>query len=174
MSEVLRRRPGLRLGRSWTTRPPRGREVPEGKYVHVSREAFLAARERGEFLEWAEVYGELYGTPRREVEGALEEGEEVLLELDVQGALQVKQALPGAVLVFLAPPSIGELAERLRGRGTENEASLSRRLEAARWEMEMAREFDHVVVNRRVEEAVQEVLKILEAEGLPGKGRPHA
>jgi guanylate kinase len=129
----------------------------------VTREEFEALRGAGRLLEWAEVHGELYGTPRDEVERLLSEGREVLLEIDVQGAKQVKRAMPEAVTIFLEPPSWEVLERRLTGRGTEDEPALRRRLETARRELADAGEFDHRVVNDDLAEAVEEVDRILES-----------
>ena len=113
------------------------------------------------FLEWAEVFGHRSGTPAAPVEEARAAGRDVLLEIDVQGARSIRQRVPDAVLIFLRPPSEGELARRLRARGTESGAALERRLAAARLEMDEADAFDHVVLNDSVEGAVQEVLAIM-------------
>ena len=139
-------------------------------YHFVSPEEFQAVADAGGFLEWAEVFGERYGTPVAAVEEALAQGRDVLLEVDVQGARSVRDRLPGAVLVFLRPPSEEELARRLRSRGTEDHPELTRRLEDARRELAQAPWFDHVVVNDTVEQAVAEVLGIIEGakEGDPG------
>lgn len=129
----------------------------------MTREEFEALRGEGRLLEWAEVHGELYGTPRDEVERLLSEGRDVLLEIDVQGAKQVKAAMPDTVTIFLEPPSWEVLELRLTGRGTEDEPALRRRLETARRELEDAGEFDHRVVNDDLAEAVGEVDRILES-----------
>jgi guanylate kinase len=129
----------------------------------VTRKEFEALRAEGRLLEWAEVHGDLYGTPRDEVERLLSEGREVLLEIDVQGAKQVKTAMPEAVTIFLEPPSWEVLERRLSGRGTEDEPALRRRLETARRELADVGEFDHRVVNDDLAEAVGEVDRILES-----------
>lgn len=127
----------------------------------MSREDFEALRDAGRMLEWAEVHGELYGTPREDVERLLNEGRDVMLEIDVQGAKQVKAAIPDAVTMFLEPPSWEVLERRLSGRGTEEEAALRRRLETARRELADAGMFDHRVVNEDLTEAVEQVDRIL-------------
>ncbi len=159
---LLRARPDLFFSVSWTTRDRRPGERDEVHYRFVSEEEFEAMVEAGAFLEWAEVFGERYGTPVAEVEEALATGRHVLLEVDVQGARSVKATVPDAVLVFLRPPSEDELARRLRARGTEGDTELARRLEEARREMAEAPWFDHVVVNETVEQAVAQVLGIIE------------
>lgn len=122
------------------------------------------ARE-GELLEWAEVFGHRYGTPVRSVRESLERGEDVLLEIDVQGAHQVRERLPSAVLILLEPPSMAELERRLRERATEDEIGLSERLATADWELDQRAWFDHVVLNDDVEEAVDLLVAII--QGFP-------
>ena len=119
--------------------------------------------ERGEFLEWAEVFGNRYGTPGEPIEQARTEGRDAVLEIDVQGARTVKQAVPDAVLIFLEPPTEAELQHRLLGRGTEDENELARRLTAAADEMSNAGWFDHVVVNDELERATSALAGIIEA-----------
>jgi guanylate kinase len=154
---------------SMTTRPPRPGEVDGAAYHFVDRERFLAARAAGELIEWAEYSGHLYGTPRVPVERALAAGEDVLLDIELLGAEQVKEAFPEALLVFVEPPGLAELEARLRGRGDTDEEQIARRLAAARWQMERARDlFDHFVVNDRLEGAIAEVAGILAAPGSPG------
>lgn len=147
---------------SVTTRPPRPGETEGEDYSFVSSEAFNDLMLEDAFLEWAEVYGNRYGTLAHPVEEARQGGRTALLELDVQGALAVKARIPDAVLVFLVPRDQAQLEERLRARGTESEASLRRRLEAAREEMDLRDRFDHVVVNDVLAEAVDRVAAILE------------
>ena len=146
---------------SLTTRPARAGDGRGKSYEYVSREDFQRRREAGELLEWAEVHGELYGTPRAAVETLLGEGKDVLLEIDVQGAHQMKAAFPDALSIFVEPPSWRELEARLARRGTEDAAGLRKRLETARRELEEAGAFDHRVVNDQVERAVEEVDRIL-------------
>ncbi len=132
-----------------TTRPMRDGEREGEPYHFVARAEFERMIANSELLEWAEVYGNLYGVPRAQVERALSEGRDVLVKVDVQGAKTIRSLIPDALLVFLAPPSLDELARRLTSRGTEAEESLRRRLREAEAEMEAASLFDHVVVNRR-------------------------
>jgi guanylate kinase len=162
--EQLRRRvPTLWESVSVTTRAPRPAEVAGQDYRFVSRSEFEALRDSDGFLEWFEVFDDLYGTPRAPVEQRLAAGDDVLLEIDVQGALRVKELLPEAVLVFLTPPTFEELERRLRDRGTESPEELARRLGEARQELERAPDFDVVVVNDDLERAVGEVAGILTA-----------
>lgn len=157
---------------SMTTRPARPGEADGLAYHFVDRERFLAARDAGELIEWAEYSGHLYGTPRAPVERARAAGEDVLLDIELLGAEQVKAAFPEAVMVFVEPPSLEVLEARLRGRGDTGEEQISRRLQAARWQMERARGlFDHFVVNDRLERAITEVAGILTPPGPPGSPR---
>lgn len=148
---------------SCTTRPPRPGERDGRDYRFVSDRAFDELVAAGALLEWAEVFGHRYGTPVEEVERARAAGRDVLLEIDVQGARQVKRRAPDAVLVFLVPPSREELERRLRARGTEDEATLARRLAEAERELAEAARFDHVVVNDDLDRAADEVLAIIAA-----------
>jgi len=148
---------------SATTRPSRPGEVDGVDYHFVTRADFERMRDDGGFLEWFEVYGQLKGTPRAPVEAALDAGHDVLLEIDVQGALAVRERFPTALLVFLRAPDAAAQEARLRGRGTDDEAQLERRLETARAEEGLASRFDAVVVNDDVDRAAAEVAAILES-----------
>lgn len=159
---LLDARPELVYSVSYTTREPRAGELEGRHYRFISPAAFDRLIEANEFLEWAEVFGERYGTPAGPVDEARAAGRDVLVEVDVQGAASVKARVPEAVLVFLEPPSEEELARRLAARGTEDAGELEERLKGARMEMAESSWFDHVVVNDRVEEAVGEVLAIIE------------
>lgn len=170
--KVLERSPRLVRSVSLTTRRPRAGDVDGEDYHFVSPDEFAAKREEGGLLEWAEVYGNLYGTEADQVDRQLAGGKSVLLEIDVQGGRSVKAARPGAVLIFLLPPSDEILEERLRGRGTDEEGVILRRLENARRELESAREYDFRVVNDDLERCVGEVLGIIEAESGKGAARP--
>jgi guanylate kinase len=161
---LLRSRPDLVFSVSATTRRPRQAEVDGVHYRFVSEADFDAMVEAGAFLEWAEIFGHRSGTLAEVVEEARASGRDVLLEVDVQGARSVRERVPDAVLVFLQPPSEEELARRLRARGTEAGPDLDRRLAEARREMAEAPRFDHVVVNDRVEDAVAEVLAIIDGQ----------
>lgn len=162
VSKVLERMPNLKRAVTYTTRKPRPGEVEGRDYHFVSREEFERLKEQGEFLEWAEVYGNLYGSPKREVERLLNEGNDVVLVLDVQGALSVKSQLPNAILVFLKPPSLEELRRRLEARGTDPPEAIERRMSKAFWEMQQADKFDHIVLNDEIEKAVEEILRLME------------
>ena len=157
---------------SVTTRAPRPIERDGVDYVFVSEHDFDRMDVAGELLEWAEIFGHRSGTPAGPVREALEEGGDVLLELDVQGARQVRAKIPDAVLILLEPPTREELERRLRSRGTETEEGLAVRLAKADWELSQAEAFDHVVVNDRAERAADEVTAIIVASPqVNGAGR---
>jgi guanylate kinase len=162
--EVLKRRPDLVLSVSATTRPARRGERNGIHYMFVSKPEFLAKRDRGEFLESAQVYGHYYGTPRGQVEGALQLGRDVIVEVDIQGAVSIKRAKPDAILIFIEPPSFDDLAARLRGRGTEDPEDLGRRIQAAYDEVKVRGTYDHVLVNDDLGRATEDFLRILEGE----------
>lgn len=162
--EALARRPHIWLSLSATTRPMRPGEIDGVHYDFITEQEFLALRDRGEFLESAEVYGNSYGTPRRPIERALEQGRSVVAELDIQGALGVKRARPDAILIFIEPPTLEDLSGRLRGRGTEDPDSLSRRLQAAYEEIKTKAVYDHVIVNDDVGRAADQLLRIIDQE----------
>ena len=161
--ELLRKRPEVSVSISATTRPLRPGERNGVDYLFVSVPEFLGMRDRGEFLESAEVYGNFYGTPRAQVDAALQSGRDVVLELDIQGAASVKRAKPDAVLVFIEPPSFDDLKERIRGRGTEDPETLFRRLEAAYEEVRSKGTYDHIVINDTVERAAEELARIIDS-----------
>jgi len=163
---LLERVPGLVLSTSVTTRAPRPSERDGVEYQFVSDERFDELVREGALLEWADApSGSRHrsGTPKGPVEAARAAGRDVVLEIDVQGAGQVRERVPEAILVFLAPPSIDELARRLRSRGTEDDAGLARRLTRATWELEQEGWFDHVVVNDDVERAAERITAIIES-----------
>ena len=161
--ELLKRRPDVLLSISATTRSIRQGERHGVHYDFLPREEFVAMRERGDFLESAEVYGNFYGTPRGPVEEALSAGRDVVCELDIQGAAAVKRAIPEAILVFIEPPSLDELSKRLRGRGTEDPEAMRNRIKAAYEEVKAKGLYDYIVVNDDVSRAADELLRILEA-----------
>jgi guanylate kinase len=158
---VLAKLDGIAKSVSATTRQPRPGEVDGVDYHFVDREAFRRAVAAGEFLEWVEYGGNLYGTLRSDVEQRLQAGYDVILEIELRGARAVRAALPDATLIFIAPPSLTTLDERLRGRGTETAEAIATRLRIAREEVAAAQEFDHVVVNDEAERAANEVVAII-------------
>ena len=154
--------PDLHFSVSATTRPPREGEVDGVDYHFVDRDRFEQMIAGGQLLEWAEFAGHLYGTPVAPVDSALDAGHDVLLEIELQGARQVRDGAPDAVRVFLAPPSWDVLVERLQGRRTEPDDVIARRLETARVELAAEGEFDHSVVNTSVDQAAEEILALLD------------
>jgi guanylate kinase len=154
----------LELSVSATTRPPRQGEVDGADYHFLSRDEFLRRRDAGEFLEWKEVYGRgsFYGTLRSVVTAGLRDGKWVILEIDVEGAMTVLQQQP-AITIFLHPGSAAELERRLRSRGTESEAAIERRLQVAQREMAMLSRYQYEVINRTIDEAVEDICRILRA-----------
>ena len=146
-----------------TTRPRREGERDGVDYIFISERRFVAMRDAGELLEWANVYGYFYGVPRSQVTGALREGKDVVMKIDVQGAATIRKSVPEALFIFLAPPSMDELARRLGERMTESPETLRRRLETARSEMGEAAHFDHVVPNHsgRVDDTVAEIERLV-------------
>jgi guanylate kinase len=161
-ADVRARYPGIWLSVSATTRPPRPGEVDGVHYVFVDEGAFDRMTADGELLEWAVVHGRhRYGTPRLPVLERLAAGRPVLLEIDLQGARQVRESMPDARFVFLAPPSWDELVRRLVGRGTEGPQERERRLETARVELAAEPEFDHTIINDSVHRATDELVTVM-------------
>ncbi len=152
------------LSISATTRSPREYEKDGVHYFFHTREEFEQMKERGELLECAEFCGNYYGTPRKYVVEQLAAGRNVILEIEVQGALQVKEIYPDGVLVFLMPPNLEELGNRLTKRGTEDKETINRRLRRALEEMELVEKYDYVVVNDTIEQATADILTIVQAE----------
>ena len=157
--------PGLELSVSATTRPPREGEQHGREYHFLSGDEFAARADAGDFLEFATFSGNRYGTLRSEIERTLDAGHSVVLEIEVQGARQVRAAMGDeAVLIFIAPPGAEVLRERLAGRGTDSEEAIERRLETAKQELEAQQEFKHVVVNDEVDRAAAELVRIVREE----------
>ena len=155
---------GLRLSISYTTRPPRPGERNAREYHFVDDDTFLAMRARGEFLESAEVHGYRYGTSRRVIEDALGRGEDLILEIDWQGAQQVRKLYPGCVGIFIHPPSLEELERRLRARGQDAEPVIQKRLANAREELAHAGEFKYAIINKDFDTARQALARIIREE----------
>lgn len=158
--------PELRVSVSATTRAPRPGEIEGEDYFFLSVEEFSRRIEAGEFLEWAEVHGNRYGTIRSTVEAKMAEGRDVILEIDPQGALQVKSLMPEAVLVFIVAPSMDELERRIRGRGAETDEQVGVRLETAVRELELVGSYDYVVENDDVARATDELVRIIKSLAL--------
>ncbi len=162
--EVRLRVPGLAYSVSVTTRAPRPGEIDGVDFSFVGEDAFRGMLERGEFAEWATVHGHLYGTRARVLEEALAGGSDMLLDIDTQGAAQLRARYPEAVLVFIVAPSMHELEQRLRERRSDNEHEIARRLGRAREEIALWRRYDYLVVNRDVKEAMEQLASIIQAE----------
>ena len=166
---LVRADPSLKLSVSYTTRAPRPGEKDGVDYHFVDDAVFLAMQARGEFLESAEVHGYRYGTSKKVITEALARGEDLILEIDWQGARQVRAVYPGCVGIFILPPSIEELERRMRSRGQDADAVIRRRLDNARGEMEHAGEFDYAIINKDFDIARQELAAIIQKE----RARPH-
>ncbi|MEJ8544480.1 guanylate kinase [Brevibacillus borstelensis] len=172
--KALRERmPDLVYSVSATTRLPRAGEVEGVNYFFTSKEKFRQMIEQDQLLEWAEYVGNYYGTPRKFVEETLDSGRDVILEIEVQGALQVKQKFPQGTFLFLAPPDLAELENRIVGRGTESEKTIRHRMEMARTEIELMDQYDYVVVNDQIECACERIQSIITAEHLKKERQIH-
>ncbi len=163
---LLEEREDVGYSVSCTTRPARHGEREGTDYYFLSPDQFLRQQARGDFAESAEVHGHMYGTLRSEVQRVLSAGKSVIMDIDVQGALQFRRVFPDAVLVFILPPSAEQLLERLRARGTENAHSLAARLASALVELKAVHEYQYVVVNDELQRATRRVSGIIDAEGL--------
>ena len=157
---LLSKRSDIMLSISYTTRKPRPNEKEGINYFYTNKDDFMKAVKNNEFLEWAEFSGNCYGTKKSFVLDSLNKNH-VLLEIDTQGAFQIKKKMPEATLIFIAPPSYEELVSRLRGRHTESEEAIQKRLEFVNFEKENSKQFDHIVVNDTVENAVKQIEKII-------------
>jgi guanylate kinase len=162
--EARLRLPDLTYSVSYTTRPPRPGEIEGTDFVFVTEPQFRALQARGEFAEWATVHGNLYGTRAGVLEQALHEGLDVLLDIDTQGAAQLRARYAHAVLLFIVAPSMGALAQRLRERRSDPESEIARRLARAREEVKLWRNYDYLVVNRDLKEAADHLTAIITAE----------
>lgn len=164
VEKLVEQVPGLLLSRSYTSRLARAGECDGVDYNFISREAFQEMVQRGEFLEWADVFGNLYGTGRSDTEARLSTGADLVLVIDVQGARQVRQCVAGTVGIFVLPPSFEVLESRLRGRSQDPEDAMRRRLDTARREIAAISEYDYVVVNDSLDRCVGEIAAIVAAE----------
>jgi len=154
----------LKVSVSATTRKPREGEVEGASYFFINEEDFIKRINDDEFLEYAKVYGNYYGTPKKEVFKQLEDGNDIILEIDIQGALQVKKNYPKGIFIFILPPSLTELNNRIERRGTESKEAIIKRMQCAYDELNYAFEYDYVVVNDEVEAAVDKIMHIIFAE----------
>jgi guanylate kinase len=156
----------LTLSVSHTTREPRGQEQQGREYHFIDEPAFRAKVAHEDFFEWAEVHGHLYGTSKREIEASVAQGQDVVLEIDWQGALQIKQLFPNAILIFILPPSWEELQQRLNRRGEDRPEVIAKRMENARIEVAQARAFDFVIINGLFETALFDLKAIVHSQRL--------
>jgi guanylate kinase len=166
ISRALKKVPGLTLATSHTSRPPRAGEKDGVEYHFVTRKEFLAMRREGEFVEWVSLHGHLYGTSRRELDRLTAQGKDILLDIDIRGAVSVASIYPRAVSVFILPPSLAVLEERLRKRGSESEEQIRTRLTTAVREMRAATRYHYCIVNRTLSRAVAELEAVITAERL--------
>ncbi len=161
---LMKDSPGLCLSVSATTRLPRNGEVKGANYFFLEKEDFKRMIKEGQFLEWAEVYGNYYGTPLPFVQKAMDRGDDIMLEIDIQGAFQVKEKMPEAILIFVAPPSMAELKLRLTERGADSPEEIQKRLLCAVDEMKLAGEYDYIIINDELARAVEQAQAIIAAE----------
>ena len=162
----LTMRTNVMLSVSMTTRAPREHETEGKSYYFVDKDRFKAAIADDELFEYAEVYGEYYGTPKAPVLACIEEGRDVILEIEVNGAMQTKNSMPDAILVFVLPPSFSDLKRRIEGRGTETPELIARRLERATMEIEHIDKYDYLVINDDLDGAIENMLAIMQSERL--------
>jgi guanylate kinase len=172
VNHVLESVPRLEFSISYTTRAERGSERDGKEYFFIARPEFEKMIEQGAFLEYAKVFGDYYGTARRFLDEAERQGDDLLLDIDVQGAAQVKTSLPDAISIFILPPNRGELELRLRSRGQDSEAKIQRRLEEARREIENYNKYDYILVNDQLEDSVKALEAILLFERQKRMGHP--
>lgn len=161
LKELLYQHPDLKLSISATTRKPRPGEIDGVNYFFTKKEDFEVAVKNGEFLEWAEFNGNYYGTKEAYVRKKLDEGKNLILEIETRGALQIKEKLPNSILIFILPPSYEELEHRLRGRNTEDEETIQNRLKEANREIECSKQYDYRVVNDDIKRALSELETII-------------
>lgn len=160
----LKKNPSFGLSISYTTRQKREGEQEGVNYFYVSKDDFKKSIENDEFLEWAEFSGNCYGTKKEYVQKCLGADKDLILEIDTQGALQIKEKMPSAVLIFIEPPSYQDLEARLRNRNTESEEAIAKRLDFVKLEMKNAEKFDYKIVNDQLNQAISELEKIIKTE----------
>ncbi|HON28045.1 MAG TPA: guanylate kinase [Mesotoga infera] len=166
LKEILARNDNLVFSVSYTTRKIRPGEIDGKDYFFVSEETFKSLIEGKELLEWAKVHGNYYGTSKEFVGSCTDSGRDVLLDVDIQGAISIMNSLEDAIYIFIAPPSYKELVRRLTSRGTENSESLKVRLEDAKWELEQVKHFEYIVINNNLKQSVSQFEAVITAERL--------
>lgn len=164
-SEILRMMPNIRFSVSYTTRKPRPGEVDGKDYLFVSEDIFKKMIEQGEFIEWAEVHGNLYGTSRKVINDIIESGKDVMLDIDVQGAQQMRNNFKGGIYIFVLPPSLDALRKRLKDRGQNSPEEIERRVKRAIEEIREYKRYDYVIVNDVFQDALDALRSIIIAEG---------
>jgi guanylate kinase len=162
--EIVKRKKDLIISVSATTRSPRKKEIEGKNYYFYTEETFKEKIEKNDFLEYAKVYGNYYGTPKSKVIEEIKKGKNVILEIDIQGALQIKESYPKGIFIFVMPPSMEELKNRITSRGTDSKEVILKRMECAYHELNYAFKYDYVIINDDLEEAVKVVDSILIAE----------
>jgi guanylate kinase len=167
--EVASSLPNLKPSVSYTTRKPRQGEVNDRDYTFISKKVFMEMIERGEFAEWAEIHGELYGTSKKRLEETMNTGTDVILDIDVQGASQLRKRYRGGVYIFILPPSIEVLKERLENRMADSKEDIEKRLRVASEEIKRYREYDYVIVNNILKDALKELTAIIITKRLSSK-----
>lgn len=166
VNALLEKDAGIGLSISFTTRSPRPGEVNGREYNFLSEEEFLARQKAGDFLEWAQVHGNYYGTSKSWIESQMQSGKDVILEIDWQGARQIQQLIPNAIWIFILPPSIQALEDRLRKRAQDDEATIQKRVMAAKDELTHVAEANYLVINDRFEQALQDLSQLVLASRL--------
>jgi len=166
VQRVLSTLPNSRYSVSATTRPPRAGEIDGEDYFFISRHLFEKMVSNGEFIEWAEVHDNLYGTPYKFINDSIKQGYDVFLDIDTYGAFQIKRAMPNSVSIFVLPPSYEELESRLRKRGSETEDNIYKRMKNAIDELHALPEYDYIILNESIDDAVNKIISIREAEHL--------
>lgn len=164
VNKVLQSLRGVTRSVSATTRPPRGREKIRRDYYFVSETSFKNKAKKGDFLEWAKNFGYYYGTPKKAVYDKLKKGKDLILTIDVKGALQVRRKMSDCVMIFIAPPSLEELLRRLRKRATDKSKEISKRLRIAKKEISFSRKYDYIIINDKLGDAVRKLKSIIIAE----------
>ena len=164
VSEVLRKKEDIFLSVSATTRAKRNGEEEGINYYYKTEAEFLKMLEEGEFLEWAQFCNNYYGTPKTPVQKMLDEGKDVILEIEIQGAMEVKKNFPESIFIFVVPPTLDELVSRIRKRGTETEEVIALRMETAKKEIQYAKEYDYILTNHSVDDTANNILCIIAAE----------
>ncbi|MCI5892597.1 MAG: guanylate kinase [Clostridiales bacterium] len=159
--KLLSENPNIKLSVSATTRKPRSEDIDGVTYYFKTEDEFKKMIDNDEFMEWAVYNSKYYGTPKKPVYDCLEHGNDVILEIDVQGALNLKNKYPDAVYIFIAPENTEVLYDRLRNRGTESEEEIERRVKAAQWELGQKDKYDHIVINKVVEDAADDIINII-------------